>query len=219
VSTLVAQVADELAGSALLDCFASPNPGPVSAAARPYRRFPAGALGVTFDPAGYDAIAYAIADDPQHAEAYGLACTYPGIVWFHDSSLARLQVARAAEGRDRESAEVFIEELLDKLGYRRPPAAPSSAGALDPRTYRDAEMLLTRELLTTARGAIAATVAEQAELEIDAGAAAVVPPIRVLQTAVPDPAAADIARTIVELAIELAPGPGEARPPFERVTA
>jgi glycosyltransferase involved in cell wall biosynthesis len=92
------RLAMHLARHCELDCFTEPLDAR-SDASRPsdgFRMFPASSLGPVFTPAGYDAVLYTVGTERD--EVHRLACTYPGIVWLYDLSLADAELTRRARG-------------------------------------------------------------------------------------------------------------------------
>jgi glycosyltransferase involved in cell wall biosynthesis len=110
-----ARVAEHLAAHCQLDCFTEPFDARSDGArpSRPFRMFPASSLGVTFSPASYDAVFYALDGTPD--EVYRLARTYPGVVWLHDLALADRELTRRAQGFIVSSPDA-LATLHEELG-------------------------------------------------------------------------------------------------------
>jgi glycosyltransferase involved in cell wall biosynthesis len=111
-----AQLADRLARHCDVDCFTERFEAGGRRASRPYRTFPAAALGPTLPPACYDAVLYTVGTEPD--DAYRLALTYPGVVWLHDLALADRELIAKARGviLESEDARALLDQEIDPDG-------------------------------------------------------------------------------------------------------
>ena len=170
-----------------LDVFAEPGSMQPSKPGRGYRNFHAGSFGSVLSPAGYDAVIYSIGNAPQHMLTYELAIRHPGIVWFHDVSLARLHLAYALERMDRAAARDYVRSTTVHL-YKERSALQVVEGD-DWENYgawEAAGIRLLSELSGRSVGYIVGSELARSIVELDLGPFSPLPRSWVVPTAVPE---------------------------------
>ena len=180
-------VAGALAGLCDLDVFAEPGSMQPSEPGRGYRNFHAGTFGSVLSPAGYDAVIYSIGNSRQHLVSYELAIRHPGIVWFHDVSLARLHLAYALDRMDRAAARDYVRSTTVHL-YKERSALQVVEGDdwEDYAAWEAAGIRLLAELAGRAAGYIVGSELARSIVELDLGPFSPAPPSWIVPVAVPE---------------------------------
>ncbi|MDP1805401.1 MAG: glycosyltransferase, partial [Acidimicrobiales bacterium] len=177
-----------------LDVFAEPGSLQPSEAGRGYRNFHAGTFGSVLSPAGYDAVIYSIGNGAQHRVSYELAIRHPGLVWFHDVSLARLHLAYALGRMNRDEARDYVRSTTVHL-YKERSALQVVEGDEweDYGAWEAAGVRLLAELAGRSAGYLVGSELARSIVELDLGPFSAPPPSWVVPVAVPDrpPAAFD----------------------------
>lgn len=177
-------VAGALAPRCELDVFAEPGALQPVQPGRGYRNFPGGAFGSVLSPSSYDAVIYSIGNSCQHLLSYELAIRHPGIVWFHDVSLARLHVAYALARMPEAEAREFVRSTTVHL-YKERSALQVVEGDdwTDYAAWEAAGVRLTAELTGRSLGFIVGSELARSIVELDLGPFSTPPPSWVVPVA------------------------------------
>jgi glycosyltransferase involved in cell wall biosynthesis len=167
-----------------LDVFAEPGALQPGRPGRGYRNFHGGAFGSVLSPSSYDAVVYSIGNSPQHLLSYELAIRHPGIVWFHDVSLARLHIEYALARMPWDEARDFVRSTTVHL-YKERSALQVVEGDdwADYAAWEAAGIRLTAELSARSLGCIVGSEVARSIVELDLGPFTAPPPSWVVPVA------------------------------------
>jgi glycosyltransferase involved in cell wall biosynthesis len=172
-----------------LDVFVEPGSDGRALRDEAHRVLPISRLGVTADPASYDAIIYTLGNSVHHHATYTAALRFPGILWLHDVRLHRLTLTwtRAQYG---ESWQRELDAIIDAQYGPRVPSRTCWSMGDDEDVYEwltSHAVFFTRHLLDKATSAIVHSEAARRLVELDQPPGAWAPPITVLAHSVPKP--------------------------------
>lgn len=179
------RIAIALAARCDLECFVDPPEGEPNRDRDRVPQLPLAALGAARNAYGFDALIYTVGNSDAHHGVLDAARRFPGIVWFHDTSLAGLYTSYAhAHNRSSAQARNAVVAVLSEQ-YGRESFSPPAHGWRDTTIYDRAGVGFTRELATLARAVIVNSQVAAEQLAADQPTGRVAAPLATIPLAVP----------------------------------
>ncbi len=152
--------------------------------------------------ASYDAVVHVVGGAADDLPALRSARHLPGVLWLHDIALAEPHRHEAALG---DAPAAALSALLRRVYAERAPLPvlerldAGDAPAFDTAAERRFGLLLTGEVVRSARAVVVGDAAAARRVRLDQGASAPCPPIAVVDPGDPDAAAGSLLRLIAAL--------------------